>query len=77
MNKEQFKDACNKLLLQLLQNMSTAKFYILISSSVLFWFGKLDQGNWVSCVLTVAGLTQVGAVAEIMKGKAKSDEPTK
>jgi hypothetical protein len=54
--------------------MGTAKFYILISASFFFWIGKLDQINWVSAVLTVAGLTQAGAVAEILKGKKKDDD---
>lgn len=77
MTKEQFKEGVSQLALKTLESMGTAKFYILISSSLFFWFGKLDQGNWVSAVLTVAGLTQVSAVAEIMKGKSKDGTESK
>lgn len=68
MTKEQFKEECSKLMLSTMQNMGTAKFYILISSSLFFWFEKLDQTTWLTAVLTVAGLTNISAVAEILKG---------
>lgn len=68
MNREQFKEALSKLVLQFFESMTSAKFYILLSSSAFFWFGKLDQSNWLIAVLTVAGLKETVNVAGILKG---------
>lgn len=57
----------NKYSRKVLNTLFSVKFQILVTSCVFLYVGKLDQANWVTVVLTVAGFRTINEVSGIYK----------
>lgn len=52
---------------KLLSVLFSVKFQILIAACAFLYVGKLDQANWVTVVLTVAGFRTINEVSGMYK----------
>lgn len=52
---------------KLLNILFSVKFQILVASCAFLYIGKLDQSNWVTVVLTVAGFRTINEVSGMYK----------
>lgn len=50
-----------------MSTLFSVKFQILVTSCVFLYVEKLDQANWVTVVLTVAGFRTINEVSGIYK----------
>lgn len=52
---------------KLFDTIFSVKFYILVASTVLLVLGYIDQGTWMTMVLTTAGFRTANEIASILK----------
>lgn len=57
----------NKYSRKLMGTLFSVKFQILIAACTFLYMGKLDQANWVTVVLTVAGFRTINEVGGMVK----------
>lgn len=57
----------NKYSRKLMSTLFSVKFQILVVASAFLYVEKLDQANWVTVVLTVAGFRTINDVSGIYK----------
>lgn len=57
----------NKYSRKLLTTLFSVKFHILAAACTFLYIGKLDQTNWVTVVLTVAGFRTLNEVSGMYK----------
>jgi hypothetical protein len=57
----------NRYSRKLMSTLFSVKFQILVVASAFLYFEKLDQANWVTVVLTVAGFRTINEVSGVYK----------
>lgn len=53
------------MLQTILNKIISVKFFVIILSTVLFYFGKLDQSGWIMMTLTTTGIRAVNDMAAL------------
>lgn len=57
----------NRYVRKLMSTLFSVKFQILITACVFLYLDKLDQTNWVTVVLTIAGFRTINEVSGVYK----------
>ena len=62
---------------KVLEVATSVKFWILVTTTVFFYLGKLSESTWQETMLVVAGLRAVNEVAATLKKPAATKESVK
>lgn len=64
---DKVKEHLNNILFKTIENCTSVKFYVLVTTTIFFYIGKLSENVWQETILVVAGLRAVNEVASMFK----------
>lgn len=62
------KEKLQERLLRMIDDVTTAKFFVMVTSTTLLLANKLSQDNWIMLMMMIAGLKEAGSIAYNLKG---------
>jgi hypothetical protein len=71
------KEKLQERLLRAVDDVTSAKFFVLASSTMLLAMGKLGENNWVMLAMMVAGLKEAGNIAYTWKSGQRVEQTQK
>ena len=71
------KEKLQERLLRAIDDVTTAKFFVMVTSTVLLIMGKVDQGNWIMLAMMISGLKEAGNIAYNLKGGGQVQQTAK
>lgn len=71
------KEKLQERLLRAVDDVTSAKFFVLAAATWMLLANKLDQNNWIMLAMMISGLKEAGAIAYNLKGVGKIEQTQK